>query len=185
MKVCYLLPPSSTVFVCRYIYRLYLEQVTYPEAKQRITKPPLTEHWLPTYEQVLHRPTDHRPSTYRQVFNRPTDPPTHRQVLHRPTDRRPPTPEPPTDPPLSQRPPTSDTWTTDPPTHRLNKTHKIFQNRFSPYICNYYILRLPLTTCQWFFVTNLLFGILHCLMHVILSLFQRVDLKTISSLNFN
>ena len=185
MKVCYWLPPSSNVFVCRYIYRFYLEQVAYPEAKQRITKPPLTEHWLPTHEQVLHRPTDHRPSTYRQVFNRPTDPPTG--------------------PPSTHRSPTTNTWTTnrsstypkttnqrhlnhrptDSPTHRLNKTHKIFQNRFSPYICNYYILRLPLITCQWFFLTNLLFGILHCLTHVILSLFQRVDLKTISSLNFN
>ena len=93
MKVCYLLPPSSNVFVCRYIYRLYLEQVAYPEAKQRITKPPPTEHWLPSHEQFLHRPTDHRPLTYRQVFNRPTDPPTG--------------------PPSTHRSPTTNTWTTN------------------------------------------------------------------------
>ena len=111
----------------------------------------------PTGLQPTHRPptTDHRP-TDRSINNPPTT--LHRQVLYQPTDHR----------------------LTD---HRLNKTHEIFQNSFNPCTCNYYILRLLLIICQQFFLLNLSFGIVYCIMHINLSLFERVDLKTISSFN--
>ena len=117
-------------------------------ALQNHWPPKATDHWQTTNNPPIGPPLTHWPSTtdHRSTNrssidlptteHRPTDPatifkPTHQQFLHRPINRE----------PLTHQPPTK------------QNTRNIFR-QFQSFTCNYYILRLLLSTNNFSSLTH-------------------------------